>query len=222
MEQLTGTHSSPTCRLPDYWKMASQIWVDTISQMCVNFDYQDAPWEYLERTNSAILAGCLSAAGASAMPETYVMRNGQENQQAKRVDICLVTRSSGNTVLELVECKQAEYDSSKSNTYLQIQSKLNAATKQVSDITGIHGIQLAHKGGIVNRTSVVFGLPCFQPEPITSIASRAEAIQKIINDLQINSGIALAAWCFPREYSGRLSIRYKKYYPGTFLVVKAV
>jgi len=223
MELLEGVFISPTCTLSDYWKDASRIWVDTVRNICVNFGYEDASWEYLERTNSAILAGCLTCAGAPAMPETYVMRNGKESKQSERVDICIVTCNLGITTLELVECKLAEYDASKPRkptTVLEILSKLDAATTQVNGITGIHGVQLANPIITVKRTSVVIGLPKFPSE--TTIALRAEAIQKIISHLRLNSAVDVVAWCFPEQYLEHRSRRYEKDYPGTFLAVKNV
>src|SRR5271157_4318719 len=91
MEPLQGVYFSATYQLLDYWKPACSVWVDTVAKLCANFRYTDAPWEYLERTNSAILAGSLTASGAPAMPETYVTRNYAETKQAERVDICVAT-----------------------------------------------------------------------------------------------------------------------------------
>lgn len=124
MELLKGTKFNTTCGLPDYWQAACSVWIETLSKLCVNFRYDDAPWEYLERINSAILAGSLSASGAPAMPETYVMRNGVTSQQSERVDICVVTGNENTTIIELVECKLAEYDASRLTTASKIASGL--------------------------------------------------------------------------------------------------
>src|SRR2546423_12310892 len=103
----SGVYVSSQSRLP-HWQKACAFWVETIHKMCLHFGYGDAPWEYLEKTNSAILAGALTQAGLLAMPETYVMRNTPPAQGNQRVDICSFVDDRASTAIELVECKLAE------------------------------------------------------------------------------------------------------------------
>ena len=223
MELLEGAKFSKTCRLPDYWQAACSVWIETVSKLCVNFRYGDAPWEYLERTNSAILAGSLTASGAPAMPETYVMRNGVTSQQSERVDICVVTDNKNTTIIELVECKLAEYDASRLATAKQIASGLKKASDQVKNITGIHSFQLDSlpPNTEVKQTVVVIGLPCF--EPGTPLFTMSNSIQNIIKALKSEGSIDLTAWVFPETYLHKPSKRYgNKFYPGTFLAVARV
>lgn len=218
IEQLEGTNFSATFQLPGYWKVASSVWVETVKKMCASFRYDDAPWEYLERTNSAILAGSLTASGAQAMPETYVMRNGATVQQAERVDICVVMGIEKATILELVECKLAEYDASRPITANRVASRLRDASRQVKNITGIHGIQIGNLplNTELKHTAVVIGLPCFQRG--TPYPTMTNSIQEVIKALRAAQSLDLAAWCFPEPYLRKPSRRYgNKSYAGTFL-----
>lgn len=221
MEPFAGINVNASYHLADYWKDACSIWVTTIERLCSNFSYCDAPWEYLERTNSAILAGSLTAVGAPAMPETYVMRNRDE-QRHERVDICVVTADSGLTTHELIECKLAEYDAHKQRTVGRVKSRLRHASEQLFNITGIHGIKT--NGLSLKRTGVVIGLPCFSSDRLSSSPfDMGNAVQLIIKDLKSLSTVDMTAWCFPKQYIGVESRRYKKkFYPGTFLAVQKV
>jgi hypothetical protein len=223
MEPLSGTEVKAQSKLPNYWCGASSSWVRTVELLCANFRFLDAPWEYLERTNSSILASSLTACDAPAMPETYVMRNGVKVQRDQRVDICVVTSDSTTTTLELVECKLVEYDPSLRPTGGRILARLKDASGQVGNITGIHDIEFSslppHTS--VRHTAAVIGLPCFQPG--TSPSLMQDSIQQIIQDLKSLSAVDVVAWCFPEDYLGHPSQRYgKKFYPGTFLAVQAV
>ncbi len=221
MEPTSGTHFSATCALP-HWKAGCLAWVKTIESLCSNFDYFDAPWEFLEVTNSAILAGALTQGGVPAMPETYVMRKSAE-EWGKRADICLVTRKSNITIVEMVECKLTEYDVLHDVTILSIQKKLKMAHQDVESISGIHDIKITKLPPRVRvkRTGVVIGLPYF--EQGTPLSVMKDGVQQVIKELNAASFLDIAAWCFPEQYLGAPSKHWPdKLYPGTFLTIQAV
>ena len=217
MKTLFGMKINHDRNIEDYWKQACSSWIDTQRQLCQNFTFLDAPWEYLEVTNSSLLAGSLTSAGAPAMPETFVMR--KHNKSRKRVDICIVMKNSTTTNVELVECKLAEYYAIRRNSMAIINREFDNAREQVNNITGLNGIEFANLPQLnpINRTGVVIGLPCFRPN-VNSL-QRANAINQIVIDLQ-NIDMDACAWYFPGECFDRLSDRYQKYYPGTFVAIK--
>lgn len=213
---LIGVEANDPCTLPAYWKDACLIWIGTIQRLCANFDYSDAPWEYLERTNSAIFASALSASGAPSMPETYVMRDGITEQADQRVDICTV--NSGKSI-ELIEFKMAEYDVACTPTSPKIDLKMEEATAQVNNITGIHGREISTLDWSIKRAVGVLGLPFFYKIG-SQKTDRESTIQALIHDLQ-RSAYDVKAWVFPHEYIEKPSGRYKnQYYAGTYLVAK--
>lgn len=190
--------------------MACSIWVKTIQELCANFDYSDSPWEYLERTNSAVFAS-----GVPSMPETYVMRNGRKEQKDQRVDVCSVDTGK---LIELIEFKMAEYDAIYPQTIQRIASRIKQATAQANTITGIHGIEITNSDWSIKRSVGVIGLPCF--EPGTQKTDMEDTVQNLIKDLR-NSTYDVKEWVFPPEYIANPSRHYrKKFYPGTYLVAK--
>lgn len=212
MEPLIGHSVDRT--VSDCWKEASKKWAETMLQICTNFAFIDAPWEYLERTNSAIFAGALTASGMPAMPETYVMRNGVTKQGDQRVDVCAV----GSNNLELIEFKLSEYDVELHQTIRKVDSRMKEAFHQVNNITGLHGKEISNIDLNVSRMTGVIGLPRFEAEATEEIIKKG--IQQVISDIR-NSSYPIKAWAFPPEYITRPSSRYgKKYYPGTFLVAQ--
>ena len=215
MHPLSGSHHTTACRLP-HWVPACAQWVRTVESICKNFHYSDAPWEYLERTNSAILGAALTECRVPAMPETYVMRNGRP-QNHERVDLCLVRTAGTSTILELVECKELEREGSA--IVRAIASRLKDAYNQVHNITGIHRKQISSLAGITTeRTIVVIGLPEFKS---TTPASSVEAnVQQLLSDLVGMPLLDVVAWCFPQQYILTPSTRYGKFYPGVFLAVQ--
>ena len=206
MENLSGVDGD----LPPSWNSACEQWIKTIEQLCANFAHKDAPWEYLERTNSAIFAGALTAAGVPAMPEAYVNRNNERRDH--RVDICAVASNS----IDLIEFKIAGYDAAKYKTVNRTRSRMKDATRQVNNITGIFGNPFDDTSQVL-RTGAVIGLPCFDLG--TSETTINEIIQQIIVDLR-RSSFPIKAWIFPSQYVTKPSRRYSKYYPGTFLVAQ--
>jgi hypothetical protein len=214
MEPLENVVITTPCSLP-HWEGACNMWINSIKQFCVNFGYTDAPWEYLERTNSSIFAGSLTASGTPSMPETYVMREGRKEQKDQRVDICSIHSTK---TIELVEFKMAEYDAIYPLTVKRIESKIREATKQVNNITGIHGNEISDSNLSIKRTVAVLGLPFFSKE--TNKSDMEDGIQNIINELR-GSIYDIKAWVFPPEYIENGSLHYGgKYYVGTFVVAK--
>ena len=220
MEPLFGTATNNPCSLSKHWIDACSIWVETIKKICINFDYSDAPWEYLERTNSSIFASALTASGVPSMPEAYIMRDGRKEQKDQRVDVCSVDKGQS---IELIEFKMAEYDALYPQTEKRIESKIKEATKQVNRITGIHGKEISTYNLKITRSVAVLGLPCF--EPGTPKLEMENAIQIMIKDIQ-KSTYDVKAWVFHSEYIVNPSCRYrgrdgrKKFYVGTFVVAK--
>jgi len=213
MNVVHGIYVNYEKSLPVHWNTAIGIWLNMINKICNNFNYDDSPWEYLERTNSAIFATALTLAGAPAMPETYVIRNGQEDQKEQRVDICVILE---NKTVELIEVKIAEYDPSVTSTSLKVSSRINDALKQVSTISGIHGNDISVYNN-VRRYGVVIGLPCVESEKNEREINFC--VQKIIYELK-QTTFEISAWIFPKQYFQKTSTRYvNKYYFGTFLVV---
>jgi hypothetical protein len=214
MQNLHGTSAENPCPLPSHWERACSAWVDNILRSCRQFAYEDAVWEYLERTNSAFFSAALVACGVTSLPETLVMRNGENQQSKKTVDLCVV--DNGRSI-ELVEFKLLEYDAINPLTTKMLDSKITAARDQANNITGIHCTELNRTNLSVRRVAGVIGLPCFYPN--TSYVARNQSIQNIADFLQ-NSNYAVRAWAFPEKYSAKPSARYTpKYYPGTFVVL---
>lgn len=194
------------------WKKSAELWVEYIQRICANFDYSDAPWEYLERTNSAIFAGALSASGLPAMPEAYVNRNDEKRDQ--RVDICIVN----NDFIELVEFKLAQVNLGRQQATKIIESQIRRAITQVNNITSLFGSQIGASGLQAERIGAVIGLPFL--EAGTPEKEIEKAVQEVITQIRSTS-YPIKAWVFPEKYLKRPSNRYaNNYYPGTFLVQK--
>ena len=149
------------------------------------------------------------------MPETYVMRNGDKQQRHERVDICVVAKTGPNKVIELVECKLAEFEGPAKVTLKRIESSLKKAFDQLKTITGIHHHEVvALRDCILKNVGVVIGLPWVPPSP-----SAVDDVGNLVSDLK-SCKFGAVAWCFPADYCGVESGRYKsRCYPGTFLVV---
>lgn len=213
-----GMHFKANHSLPNYWGPAFNKYLELIETLCVASSYEDAPWEHLEKSNSALLAAALISIGVPALPEAIVTRNNPIQKGYPRVDICIICKSH----LEMVECKKAEYKVAQGSTIKAIDKSLKEAEYQLRGITAYYpnNLRLGGPASKIQRLALAFGLPLLDAG--TSQGTIQSCTNDIIHELRSTSNIDAAAWIFPAHYSTNISKRYaNRYYFGTFIAARA-